>query len=169
MVGINKVKVRSISVSLAHVSYFFSEPEPWAYKQWTRFSVFELFEILQLPALLLSLAPASLFDTLLNAFSAFCPLFGSFLLYVQAGLAASVHVNMQGGVVLFVSKVFTWLPCLPRRFRNLRLGPPRPYSQNESRGPTSNGRTFPFLTFLKIYSCQLCFCLWPPRRSSTRF
>ena len=35
----------------------FSEPEPWAYKQWTYFSLFELFENLQLPALLLSLAP----------------------------------------------------------------------------------------------------------------
>ena len=38
---------------------FFSEPEPWAYKQSTPFffSLFELFEILQLPALLLSLPP----------------------------------------------------------------------------------------------------------------
>ena len=36
---------------------FFSEPEPWAYKQLTHFSVFEIFENLQLPALLLSLPP----------------------------------------------------------------------------------------------------------------
>ena len=35
----------------------FSEPEPWAYKQLTHFSVFEIFENLQLPALLLSLPP----------------------------------------------------------------------------------------------------------------
>ena len=36
---------------------FFAEPEPWAYKQLTHFSVFEIFENLQLPALLLSLPP----------------------------------------------------------------------------------------------------------------
>ena len=39
----------------------FSEPEPWALKQLTHFSLFELFEILQLPALLLSLAHVSHF------------------------------------------------------------------------------------------------------------
>ena len=49
--------VRFPYLALAHVSHFFAEPEPWAYKQLTHFSVFELFEILQLPALLLSLPP----------------------------------------------------------------------------------------------------------------
>ena len=39
------------------VAFFFAEPEPWAYKQSTPFSLFKLFEILQLPALLLSLPP----------------------------------------------------------------------------------------------------------------
>ena len=51
------VKVISPYLALAHVSHFFAEPEPWAYKQLTHFSVFEIFENLQLPALLLSLPP----------------------------------------------------------------------------------------------------------------
>ena len=51
------VKVLSPYLALAHVSHFFAEPEPWAYKQLTHFSVFEIFENLQLPALLLSLPP----------------------------------------------------------------------------------------------------------------
>ena len=67
---------------------------------------------------------ASLFDQLFAAFSALCLLFCPFLLYVHAGSAASVHMNMQGGAVLFVSLIFTWPPSLSRRFRNLRLGPP---------------------------------------------
>ena len=41
--------------------------------------------------------------------------------------------------------------------------PCRTFSQNESRGPTSNGRILQFLNVLKIYTCQLCFCIWPPR------
>ena len=48
------VKVICLLLALAHVSHF-AEPEPWAYKQSTHF--FKLFEILQLPALLLSLPP----------------------------------------------------------------------------------------------------------------
>ena len=60
MVGIYKVKVRLLPVSLAHVSHF-SEPEPWAYKQWTHFSGLEILKLLQLPALLLSLAHMSHF------------------------------------------------------------------------------------------------------------
>ena len=51
------VKVISPYLALAHVSHFFAEPEPWAYKQSTPFSLFKLFELLQLPALLLSLPP----------------------------------------------------------------------------------------------------------------
>ena len=51
------VKVICLPLALAHVSHFFAEPEPWAYKQLTHFSVFEIFENLQLPALLLSLPP----------------------------------------------------------------------------------------------------------------
>ena len=133
MVGIDKVKVRFPSPALAHVSHFSPEREPWAYKQSTRFFLFSFSDLKFLKFYICQLCfclclPASLFDQLLAAFSALCPLFGSFLLYVQAGLAASVHVNMQGGAVLFVSEVFIWPPCLPRRFRNFRLGlPPRPY------------------------------------------
>ena len=59
MVGIYKVKVRLPYLALAHVSHFFSEREPWALKQSTHFSVFERFEILHLPDLLVSLAPPS--------------------------------------------------------------------------------------------------------------
>ena len=51
------VKVICLPLALAHVSHFFAEPEPWAYKQLTHFPVFEIFENLQLPALLLSLPP----------------------------------------------------------------------------------------------------------------
>ena len=60
MVGICKVNVRFAYLALAHVSHF-SEPESWAFKQSTHFSFVELFEILHLPALLLSLAHVSHF------------------------------------------------------------------------------------------------------------
>ena len=40
MVWICMVKVRFAYLALAHVSLFFADPEPWAYKQWTHFSVF---------------------------------------------------------------------------------------------------------------------------------
>ena len=42
MVWICMVKVRFAYLALAHVSHFFPEPEPWAYKQSTPFSLFEL-------------------------------------------------------------------------------------------------------------------------------
>ena len=44
MVGIYKVKVRLAYLALAHVSHFFSEREPWALKQSTRFAVFVISE-----------------------------------------------------------------------------------------------------------------------------
>ena len=44
MVGIDKVKVSTFSLSLAHVSHFVSEREPWALKQSTRFAVFVISE-----------------------------------------------------------------------------------------------------------------------------
>ena len=46
--------------------------------------------------------------------------------------------------------------CLPC------FGPRVAFFPNRSRGPTSNRRLFHFLNFLKIYSCQLCFCLCLP-------
>mgnify|MGYP005692811761 CR=1 FL=1 len=69
MVGIDKVKVRFPNLALAHVSHFFSEREPWALKQSTHFSIFERFEILHLPDLLVSLAPPSPSEKIFDAFS----------------------------------------------------------------------------------------------------
>ena len=94
MVGIDKVKVRFPSLALAHVSHFFSEREPWALKQSTHFSVFERFEILCLPDLLVSLAPSSPSEQNFDAFSSFVRLFRSFQVHVQ-GVRAIVHLAMQ--------------------------------------------------------------------------
>ena len=142
----------------------FSEPEPWAYKQSTPFSLFELFEILQLPALLLSLpprvalfserapwahkqstrfavfvisenssssavllplAPVSLIVQLFDAFLAFSLLFGSFLLYVQEGSAASIQVDMQIEAAARLKSTVSDLPALEIS-RNISFGaPPR--------------------------------------------
>ena len=143
----------------------FSEPEPWAYKQSTPFSLFELFEILQLPALLLSLpprvalfserapwahkqssrftvfvisenssssvvllplAPVSLIVQLFDAFLAFSLLFGSFLLYVQEGSAASIQGDMQIEAAARLKSTLSDLPDLDIS-RNISFGPPRPY------------------------------------------
>ena len=94
MVGIDKVKVRFPSLALAHVSHFFSEREPWALKQSTHFSIFERFEIIQLPDLFVSLAPPSPSVKRFDAFSKFFPLICSFLLYVQGG-SSLVNADMQ--------------------------------------------------------------------------
>ena len=94
MVGIDKVKVRLDYVALPHVSHFFSEREPWALKQSTHFSVFERFEILCLPDLLVSLAPSSPSEQNFDAFSSFVRLFRSFQVHVQ-GVRAIVHLAMQ--------------------------------------------------------------------------
>ena len=59
MVGIDKVKVRLDYFALAHVSHFFSEREPWALKQSTRFAVFVISENSSSSAVLLPLAPVS--------------------------------------------------------------------------------------------------------------
>ena len=56
MVGIYKVKVRFSYLALAHVSHFFRTGVV-GLQAIDAFSLFELFENLQLPALLLSLAP----------------------------------------------------------------------------------------------------------------
>ena len=142
----------------------FSEPEPWAYKQSTPFSLFELFEILQLPALLLSLpprvalfserapwahkqssrftvfvisenssssavllplAPVSLIVQLFDAFLAFSLLFGSFLLYVQEGSAASIQVDMQIEAAARLKSTVSDLPALEIS-RNISFGAPPP-------------------------------------------
>ena len=68
MVGIYKVKVRFPNLALAHVSHFFSEREPWALKQSTRFAVFVISENSSSSAVLLPLAPVSYFVQLFDAF-----------------------------------------------------------------------------------------------------
>ena len=149
---------------------FFSEPEPWAYKQSTPFSLFELFEILQLPALLLSLpprvalfserapwahkqstrftvfvisenssssvvllplAPVSLIVQLFDAFLAFSLLFGSFLLYVQEGSAASIQGDMQIEAAARLKSTLSDLPDLDIS-RNISFGAPRAYLCHKS-------------------------------------
>ena len=92
MVGIYKVKVRYPNLALAHVSHFFSEREPWALKQSTHFSIFERFEILHLPDLLVPLAPPSPSLTNFDVFSACFALIYSFLLYVRGVRASSTRV-----------------------------------------------------------------------------
>ena len=68
MVGIDKVKVRLHYLALPHVSHFFSEREPWALKQSTRFAVFVISENSSSSVVLLPLAPASLFFQLFDVF-----------------------------------------------------------------------------------------------------
>ena len=160
------VKVISPYFALAHVSHFFAEPEPWAYKQSTSFSLFKRFEILQLPALplslpprvalffperepwahkqssrfavfvisenssssvvLLPLAPVSLIVQLFDAFLAFSLLFGSFLLYVQEGSAASIQGDMQIEAAARLKSTLSDLPDLDIS-RNISFGPPLTY------------------------------------------
>ena len=67
MVGIYKVKVRLHYLALAHVSHFFSEREPWALKQSTRFAVFVISENSSSSAVHLPLAPAPRFFQLFAA------------------------------------------------------------------------------------------------------
>ena len=70
MVGIDKVKVLIYNLALAHVSHFFSEREPWALKQSTRFAVFVISETSSSSAVHLPLAPASRFVQLFDPFCA---------------------------------------------------------------------------------------------------
>ncbi len=101
MVGICKVKVRFPNLALAHVSHFF-RTRVMGLQAIDAFFTFLNFSC-QLCFCLWLLA--SLFDQLFAEFSALCTLFGSFLLYVHAGSAASVHVNMQGRAVPVIDPV----------------------------------------------------------------
>ena len=125
MVGIYEVRVRSLAVSLAHVSYF-SEVEPWAYMQSTRFTVFVISENSSSSVVLLPLAPVSLIVQLFDAFLAFSLLFGSFLLYVQEGSAASIQGDMQIEAAAHLKSTVSDFPDLDIS-RNISFGAPRAY------------------------------------------
>ena len=75
--------------------------------------------------MLLPLAPVSLIVQLFDAFLAFSLLFGSFLLYVQEGSAASIQVDMQIEAAARLKSTVSDLPALEIS-RNISFGaPPR--------------------------------------------
>ena len=76
--------------------------------------------------MLLPLAPVSLIVQLFDAFLAFSLLFGSFLLYVQEGSAASIQVDMQIEAAARLKSTVSDLPALEIS-RNISFGPPRAY------------------------------------------
>ena len=76
--------------------------------------------------MLLPLAPVSLIVQLFDAFLAFSLLFGSFLLYVQEGSAASIQVDMQIEAAARLKSTLSDLPDLDMS-RNISFGPPRAY------------------------------------------
>ena len=79
--------------------------------------------------MLLPLAPVSLIVQLFDAFLAFSLLFGSFLLYVQEGSAASIQVDMQIEAAARLKSTVSDLPALEIS-RNISFGAPRAYSTN---------------------------------------
>ena len=75
--------------------------------------------------MLLHLAPVSLIVQLFDAFLAFSLFFGSFLLYVQEGSAASIQVDMQIEAAARLKSTLSDLPDLDMS-RNISFGaPPR--------------------------------------------
>ena len=75
---------------------------------------------------LLPLAPVSLIVQLFDAFLAFSLLFGSFLLYVQEGSAASIQGDMQIEAAARLKSTLSDLPDLDIS-RNISFGAPRAY------------------------------------------
>ena len=73
--------------------------------------------------MLLSLAPASLFVQLFDAFSAFSLLFVTFILYIQDGSAASDSVDMQIEAAARMKNTHSDLPALEIS-RNISFGAP---------------------------------------------
>ena len=129
MVGIYKVKVRLHHLALAHVSHFFPEREPWALKQSTRFAVFVISQNSSSSAVLLPLAPASLFVQLFDAFSALSSLFVTLIPCFQDGSAASLQVDMQIEAAARLKNTLSDLPALEIS-RSISFGaPPHIFSQ----------------------------------------
>ena len=108
------------------VAFFFAEPEPWAYKQSSRFTAFVISENSSSSVVLLPLAPVSLIVQLFDAFLAFSLLFGSFLLYLQEGSAASIQVDMQIEAAARLKSTVSDLAALEIS-RNISFGAPRAY------------------------------------------
>ena len=81
--------------------------------------------------MLLPLAPVSLIVQLFDAFLAFSLLFGSFLLYVQEGSAASIQVDMQIEAAARLKSTVSDLPALEIS-RNISFGAPRAYFEGEA-------------------------------------
>ena len=88
--------------------------------------VFVISENSSSSVVLLPLAPVSLIVQLFDAFLAFSLLFGSFLLYVQEGSAASIQVDMQIEAAGRLKSTHSDLPALEIS-RNISFGPPRAY------------------------------------------
>ena len=83
--------------------------------------------------MLLPLAPVSLIVQLFDAFLAFSLLFGSFLLYVQEGSAASIQVDMQIEAAARLKSTLSDLPDLDIS-RNISFGaPPHIFFPNDLR------------------------------------
>ena len=79
--------------------------------------------------MLLPLAPVSLIVQLFDAFLAFSLLFGSFLLYLQEGSAASIQGDMQIEAAAHLKSTVSDFPDLDIS-RNISFGAPRAYSTN---------------------------------------
>ena len=94
--------------------------------------------------MLLPLAPVSLIVQLFDAFLAFSLLFGSFLLYVQEGSAASIQVDMQIEAAARLKSTVSDLPALEIS-RNISFGAPRAYFLHKS---TDGGSYFSQTTFV---------------------
>ena len=119
------LQLPALFLSLPPRVVLFSEREPWAHKQSTRFAVFVISENSSSSVVLLPLAPVSLIVQLFDAFLAFSLLFGSFLLYVQEGSAVSIQGDMQIEVAVRLKNTLSDLPDLDIS-RNISFGaPPR--------------------------------------------
>ena len=107
--------------------------------------------------MLLPLAPVSLIVQLFDAFLAFSLLFGSFLLYVQEGSAASIQGDMQIEAAARLKSTLSDLPDLDIS-RNISFGAPPPIfptSSHEVPGSIPDSSIFKILKSNVI--CPLTF------------